>query len=151
MDNELIIDSTNFDKYFFETIKHKPKKGQVLARYTAMAELVDGDVKNAIINTILNSKIGGDMAVQILKNTCHATDNYAESVAKDIANDLSGGMSVCDVKDKPYKLQIEYFYWTEIDNIPKDDVHWELISITNAELDLAYKEILAEENQCITK
>ena len=36
---ELVIDETNFEEYFFDVRKHKPKRGQILAKYTAIATL----------------------------------------------------------------------------------------------------------------
>ena len=40
MTQELIIDENNFDQYFRDISKNVPEKGDVLAKYTAIAEFV---------------------------------------------------------------------------------------------------------------
>jgi hypothetical protein len=35
------ITAENFDSYFFDVRKNGPKKGQVMAKFSAVAELVD--------------------------------------------------------------------------------------------------------------
>ena len=37
--------NTYFEANFFDVRKHKPQKGQVMARYTAIAHLQDGQLK----------------------------------------------------------------------------------------------------------
>lgn len=135
MSDELIIDETNFNDHFFETKTHRPKPGQVLARYTAMAELVDGDVKDFIINALRKpEKIGGEMVKQVLKHHCHATDYFSEAIMEQIYDDLHKyNLSENDVREKPYRFQIEYFYWTKPENIPENDVHWERISVVESD------------------
>jgi uncharacterized protein YfcZ (UPF0381/DUF406 family) len=138
--SDTIIDESNFSEYFHSIKDNKPKKGQVLARYTAMADLVDGDVKDFIVNNLLNYDKGGNTVTQVMKYHCHATDEYASSVPLLMAQDLQI-MSVEEVKKKPYRFQLEYFYWTEPENIPKDDVHWECITVTKSEIAYAEQEL----------
>ena len=40
-DSELIIDENNFEQYFFDVRRHKPQKGQIMVKYTAIAEFID--------------------------------------------------------------------------------------------------------------
>jgi hypothetical protein len=145
MSDELIIDESNFHEHFFDITKFKPKKGQVLARYTAMAEFVSGDVKDFVVAALLNNAMGAEMSSKVMKHHCHATDEYASSVPLQIAEDLNEGMTIEEVKAKPYRFQIEYFYWTAPENIPADDCHWETITISKSEMEIAWKEIEAEE------
>lgn len=141
MSDEIIIDDSNFHLYFFDIGKYKPKKGHVLARYTAMAEFVSGDVKDFVVAALMNNSMGAEMSSQVMKHHCHATDEYASLVPLQIAEDLRSGMTPEEVKAKSYRFQIEYFYWTEPENIPTDDVHWEMITITKSEMDIAWKEV----------
>lgn len=147
---DIIIDETNFNEYFYSIKDNKPKKGQVLARYTAMADLVDGDVKDFIVNNLLNYDKGGNTVTQVMKYHCHATDEYASSVPLLMAQDLKT-MSVEEVKQKPYRFQLEYFYWTEPENIPKDDVHWECITITKAEIEEELEDMEKKEQEADEK
>lgn len=145
MSDELIIDENNFHEHFFDITKFKPQKGQVLARYTAMAEFVSGDVKDFVVSALLNNPMGAEMSSKVMKHHCHATDECASAVPLQIAEDLKSGMSIDEVKSKPYKMQIEYFYWTAPDNIPTDDCHWEMITVSKSEMEIAWKELEAEE------
>ena len=54
--NEVIINENNFEEYFFDVRKHKPKHGQVMARYAAVAEFVDGMMKKNIIDLLKKDK-----------------------------------------------------------------------------------------------
>jgi hypothetical protein len=145
MGDEIIIDESNFHEYFFEIAKYKPQKGQVLARYTAMAEFVEGDVKDFVVSALLNNAMGAEMSSQVMKHHCHATDEYASAVPLEIAKDLKDGMTAEEVKKKAYRFQVEYFYWTAPENIPTDDVHWEMITVSKAEMDIAWKEVEADD------
>lgn len=140
-DGELVIDDSNFGSYFFDITKNAPKKGQVLAKYTAMADFVKGDVKDYIIETLLTNPMGAEMATQVMKYHCHATDEYATSVPMAIAKDMADGMTREEVSIKSYRFQIEYFYWTEAKYVPKGDLHWECIAITRADFAEAMKEL----------
>jgi hypothetical protein len=50
--DELVIDESNFDQYFFDLRRHTPKKGQIIACYTTMAELIEGDEKGHLIDLL---------------------------------------------------------------------------------------------------
>lgn len=145
MSEEIIIDESNFHEHFFDITKFKPKKGQVLARYTAMAEFVEGDVKDFVVGALLNNPLGAEMSSKVMKHHCHATDEYASLIPLQIAEDLKNGDTPEEVKKKAYRFQIEYFYWTAPENIPTDDVHWEMITVSKSEMEIAWKEVEAEE------
>lgn len=42
---ETVIDESNFNEYFFDVRKHGPKRNQIMARFSAVAEFVDGQMK----------------------------------------------------------------------------------------------------------
>jgi hypothetical protein len=110
-----------------------------------MAEFIDGDIKDFVVAALLKSEMGAEMSTKVMKHHCHATDDYASLIPLQIAKDLKSGMAVDEVKKKPYKFQIEYFYWVLPEYIPTDDIHWEMITVTKAELDMAWKEIELED------
>ena len=56
MSDEHIIDEKNFDQYFFDVRINKPQKNQVLVKYSAMAELVDGVMKKNLIELCKKDK-----------------------------------------------------------------------------------------------
>ena len=48
-----------------------------------------------------------------------------------MAEDLLAGMTEEDVALKPYKYTLEMFFYSNPNNIPKDDPHWSIISLLN--------------------
>jgi len=123
----VMINEDNFTEYFFDIKKHKPQKGQVLARWGSAADFVDGWVKQNVIELLSTSKAGAESGSTILRNLVGAIEKDSIRVAKEIAQDLSGGMTVRQVLDKPYRFIIELFYWVKEEYIPVDDPHWSII------------------------
>lgn len=127
--NEVIIDENNFEKYFFDVRKHKPQRGQIMARYAAVAEFIDGMMKKNIIELLKKDK--AIAATQVLRKLGCATEKDSVRVCKEICEDMLAGMTDEDIESKVYKYTIEVFYYTEQANIPLDDPHWSVISIKN--------------------
>lgn len=132
MENEedLVIDDSNFDQYFFDVKKNGPKKNQIMARYVSKAELIDGEEKGYLIDILLTNPMGAEMAVQIAKNAFAAQESEAIILCKNIAKDLLNGMSKQQVLEKPYSYTLEKFFWTEEKYVPENDPHWQVIKIS---------------------
>ena len=64
--SELVINESNFNEYFRDVRLGKPEKGDIIARYTAMAELHPGRMKSDIIDLISN-KNKAKPAVQVMR------------------------------------------------------------------------------------
>lgn len=128
--DDLVIDETNFDQYFFDVTKHRPQKGQVLACYEATAELVDGDLKRVVIDLLLND-CGGSSVPNILQKTARATEEYSIKIAREMAEDLLNGMSMDEVATKPYKFKYQQWFYTNKEYIPKGDRHWWSMSLVD--------------------
>jgi len=127
--SELIIDQDNFGQHFFDARRHKPEKGQVMAKYTAIAEFVDGMMKKNIIDLLHKDK--AEAAVQVLHRLGCAAEEDAVRVCKEICQDLIEGMTDEQVEQKVYRYRLESFYYTDRGNVPIGDPHWTLIGITN--------------------
>lgn len=127
--NEVIIDEKNFEEYFFDVRKHSPKRGQVMARYAAVAEFIDGMMKKNIIDLLKKDK--AIAATQVLRKLGCATEKDSVRICKEICQDMLSGMTDEEIEAKVYKYIIEVFYYTEQANIPLDDPHWSVISIKN--------------------
>lgn len=127
---ELVIDESNFHEYFFDVRMHRPKRGQVMARYSGIAEFVDGRMKQDVVD-LLRTKDKGQIAVQVLRKLGCATERDAIRVCKEICQDLLT-MPVEEVIQKTYKYTIEVFYYTQKEYVPTDDPHWSVISLINA-------------------
>jgi hypothetical protein len=130
MSEELIIDETNFDQYFFDVRKHSPKLGQVMAVYTAEAELVDGDLKRDIVY-LLSCTSKYKQCVAMLKKMCWAEESDAVRLCREIAQDLHSGMTAKEIGAKPYTYKFRAFYYTEKENVPSDNPHWSFMEIKN--------------------
>ena len=128
--DELIIDDSNFNQYFFDVKKHSPKLGQVMAVYTAEAELVDGDLKRDIIY-LLSCTSKYKQCIAMLNKIGFA--NHADSlrICREIAQDLKDGKTSKEIRDKPYTYRLQAFYYAEKENIPSNDTHWSFMEIKN--------------------
>ena len=54
MSDEIVIDESNFTQHFRDCRMHRPQRGDVMAKYTAIAEFVDGRMKQDIIDLLVN-------------------------------------------------------------------------------------------------
>lgn len=129
-----------FEQNFFDIRKHKPQKGQCLAQFRAVADFVDGWVKQNVLELLVTNAVGAESARKVLKNMCAATEIDSIRVPLAMCRDLMKGMSEAEVLLKDYKMVIEQYYWTKQENVPTDDAHWSIISILNTdELDKVMK------------
>jgi hypothetical protein len=119
-----------FETKFFDIRKHRPKKGQVLARYRATADFVDAWVKRNVITLLSTGEAGAESARAVLRNMCGAIEVDSIKVALEMAKDLRT-MTVEEVAAKDYRMVVEYNYWTEKENIPENDPHWTTINLLN--------------------
>lgn len=136
---EIIIDESNFEEYFFDVRRHQPKHGQVVARFTSMADFVKGNEKQNVLD-LLYKKGKIEPCTQVMRKLLFATEIDAIRVPKLMIEDLIGGMSYYEVLEKPYRYQVEIFYYTKPEYIPKDDPHWSCINIKNLDEHLARKD-----------
>ena len=128
--SDLEINETNFEQYFFDIKKNKPQPGQVLAKYTAVAELVEGNLKSDIIDILMNKQYP-QAAVQMMRKLAMSSEADSIRVLIEMCQDLLNGMSVEEVSNKPYKFVIEFFFYTKKEYIPNNDPHWSVIELIN--------------------
>lgn len=124
------INDQNFAEHFLDIRKHGPKKGQILVCFTAIADFVDGWVKRNVIDLLFKNDTGAESARKVMRNLVCSTEIDSIRIPKQICEDLLKGMTTEEVAAKPYKMQIEHFYWTKPENLPQDP-HWSAISILN--------------------
>lgn len=148
-DDNLIIDESNFNKYFKDASTNKPEKGDLLVRYRACADFVYGDLKKDVINLLSNSDFGAKSCIQILKKLAKTTEKEAIKLTKNICEDLYKGMTEDEVLAKPYPYLFEMFFFTKKEYIPVNDKHWECITITNLEDFLEKKGACIETNSSV--
>jgi hypothetical protein len=129
--NELIIDEKNFHQYFRDCRNSRPEKGDIMAKFTAIAEFVDGRMKKDIIDLLFNKEGKVNAAIQVMRKLGCATEKDSIRICKEICQDLSSGMKPEEVEAKVYKYQMETFYYTKKEFVPQNDPHWSLIGIAN--------------------
>ena len=143
MSDELVINEDNFSQYFRDCRNARPEKGDIMARWMARAEFVDGRMKQDVID-LLATKDKALAATKVMQKLAHATYKDAVRVCKEICEDLEAGMTVEEVEAKSYSYDLEMFYYTKKEYVPSDDPHWTIIGIENLD------EFLDKENKKIT-
>ncbi len=116
---------------FHDVRTSKPQQGQVMARYAATADFVDGPLKRDIIELLQHHDALS--APKIMKKIGCAIEKDSFRIPILMARDLLSGMSSEEVSQKPYRYIMEAFYYTKKEYVPKDDPHWSVISLLNLE------------------
>jgi hypothetical protein len=123
---EVVITPENFYEYFYDVRKSKPKKGQVMARFTAVAEFVEGRGKRDIMALLKQDK--AYQAAQVMRKIHGAREPDCYRICREIAQDMLN-MSELEVEKKSYEFLIELFFYTQREYVPKNDPHWETIPL----------------------
>lgn len=131
MADDLVIDESNFSQYFRDCRMHRPERGDVMARYSAIAEFVDGKMKKDIIDLLTNYDNKALAATQVMRKLGCATENESIRICREIVEDLDSGMTKDEVESKVYKYKMEVIYYTKREYVPENDPHWTVISIAN--------------------
>lgn len=118
-----------FEEEFFDVRKHGPKPGQVLAKFSAMADFVDDWVKQNVVAILTKAEGGALSAMKVMRNSVGATELDAIRVPLEMCKDLAENKTIEEVLMKPYRFKMEKFYWTKKDNVPSDNPHWSLIEV----------------------
>jgi hypothetical protein len=122
------ITSANFSEFFFDSRTHKPQQGQVMACYSATAELAASPDKMNLVNLLQQTEKVKE-ATQMMKGFFHAHPQDAVRITREIVEDLLVGMSEKEVADKPYRYTCQFFYYTLPEHVPVDDKHWAIIPL----------------------
>lgn len=143
------INENNFSEYFKDVRTNKFEKGQILAKYTAIAELIDGGEKRQLISLLLNTENKMEATVQIMRKLLHSSEEDSYKVLIDMSKDLLSGMSIDEVARKPYEYTFEMFFYTNPENVPQDDPHWcsiSIIDLNKNDRDVNFNFLSEEEN-----
>jgi hypothetical protein len=125
---DLIIDETNFEEYFHDVRKCRPMQGYIMAKYSAVAELIDGEGKKDILYLLKLNQAHAASAV--MRKMYGAIEPDCYRVCREIVEDLMV-MTEAEVLKKPYKFILEFFYYVKKEYVPKDDPHWQIIDLIN--------------------
>ena len=128
-EEEIVIDGSNFDDYFFDVRQHSPKQGQIIACYSAVAYFQEGPEKQQMINLVKNTQ-KAEPASQVMRKLLFASEPDCWRVPREMAEDLLAGMDDVEVEKKMYQYTAQIYYYTMPDCVP-DDPHWTTISILN--------------------
>lgn len=126
MEPEVQITQANFAEYFHDVRTSKPQKGQVMAKFSAVAEFVDGRGKRDIMTLLKQDK--AYQAAQVMRKIHGARVPDCYRLCREIAQDMLD-MTEAQVEMKVYEFPIELFFYTEKQYVPKNDPHWETINL----------------------
>ena len=116
----------DFDEYFLDARNHGPVPGRVLARYSAVAEFINGEDKRDVVYLL---KIGQThAAVNFMKKKHGAMEPDVYRTCSEMSQDLLH-MTEEDVLNKPYSFRLEFFFYAEKEHVPLTDPHWEVLSV----------------------
>ena len=121
------INKTNFHQFFFDARRHRPKAGQIMARFKAAAVFGEGIEKVHLLQALKNGKAKGAAMVMRKLNLAREPDCYR--VCREICEDFLKGMSEEEIIKKDYHFVLEAFYYTKKEYVPKNDPHWETIQL----------------------
>lgn len=121
------IDENNFAEHFFDARIKQAKPGQILAKYTAIAEFVAGQPKRDIIWLLRADK--AKETSQVMRRIHGAKEPWCYSVPRQMAEDMLHGLTDQEIEEKPYKMVIEFLFWTNRECIPPNDPHWETLPV----------------------
>jgi hypothetical protein len=92
--DDLVIDDSNFESYFFDVRKHRPKPGQVMARFTAMADFVDGQMKRDVVYLLRECKGGAKGAQRVMRKLAGAVEGDSIRVLREMSRPCCCGSRV---------------------------------------------------------
>lgn len=124
---QLVIDDSNFDDYFFDARKYAPKEGQIMAKFVAVAAFGDGPHKQDVIRLLYVDK--AKEASMVMQKLHFAKQPDCYRLCREICEDLIGGMSLEEVAEKEYEYVLEAFYYTKREYVPKNDPRWQTIKL----------------------
>lgn len=123
-------EQAEFEKHFRDIRTHRPNPGEVVACYSATADLVDGPEKRQVIDLL--SKPGkATPATAVMRNLLYANQRDAVRVPMEMAEDLLGGMTADDVAKKPYRYTVQMHFYAKPEDVPGDDPHWSVTKMVN--------------------
>jgi hypothetical protein len=121
----------DFEEYFHDVRKCRPQEGEVLAKFTAMADLVDDWPKRNMIALLVGKKCGSESVKKVMRNMIGAVEIDSIRVPLQMAIDLANGFTKEDVYAKPYHFQMEQYWWAKREHVPTDDPHWTVIPMVS--------------------
>jgi hypothetical protein len=130
--DEVEITEDNFSEYFFDVRMNRPQRGQCMAKYTAIAELVDGNLKRDVIY-LLSTTDKVNESIELLRKIALMDEGDAISICLDIAKRLHDKENADEIANHPHEYKLEALYYTQEEHVPTDDPHWSVVELKNLE------------------
>lgn len=127
IEENVVINSSNFAEHFFDVRRFGPKPGQIMAKFSAVALFGDGPEKKHVIQLLKTDKV--KQASMVMRKIHCAKEPDCYRLCREICEDLLAGMTEDEVAKKDYEFVLEAFYYTKRENVPKNDKHWETIQL----------------------
>lgn len=128
MDKDILIDASNFDKYFRNTRISKKKKNDVVVMFYSSATFSKGKLKEEIVNLLSTEFNSVNKCLGKLFKFAYAPYSEGLKICKSIVKDYIDGMSKDDIINKEYPFVLQMFFYTKEKYIPSNDKRWLVVS-----------------------
>lgn len=127
MEDDIIIDEKNFDKYFRNTRNSKKQKSDIVVMFLSSAVFADGKLKEEIIYLLCHEFGSINKCLGKLFKFAYASHVEGMKICKSIINDFANGMTKEDIVRKEYHFFLQMFFYTKEKYVPKNDRRWTVI------------------------
>jgi hypothetical protein len=128
MEDNLIIDESNFDKYFRNTRNSKKQKNDIIVMFSSSAVFSKGKLKEDIIDLLFYNFNSVNKCLGKLFKFAYASHSEGVKLCKDIMKDYINGMTKENIIDKEYPFVLQMFFYTKYKYVPMNDRRWMVIS-----------------------
>jgi len=130
-EGEVLVTDENFADYFHDIRTSKPKKGQVLAKFSAIAEFVDGQGKKDIMYLLKLGKV--EQAIAVMRKIHGVKELDCYKMLREMCEDMLK-MTDEEVEKKVYEFVIQLFFYTKREYVPASP-NWETIQLLEYDKD----------------
>jgi hypothetical protein len=113
MEDNLIIDESNFDKYFRNTRNSKKQKNDIIVMFSSSAVFSKGKLKEEIIDLLFYNFNGISKCLGKLFKFAYAPHPEGIKLCKNIIKDYMDGMTKESIIIKEYPFILQMFFYTK--------------------------------------
>jgi len=124
MEDDIIIDDSNFHKYFRNTRNSKKQKNDIVVMFYTSAVFATGKLKEEIVDLLATEFSSVNKCLGKLFKFAYAPHVEGMKICKSIIKDYIDGMSKDDIINKEYPFVLQMFFYTKEKYIPRNDRRW---------------------------
>lgn len=124
MEEDIVIDDSNFHKYFRNTRNSKKQKNDIVVMFFTSAVFASGKLKEEVVDLLATEFSSVNKCLGKLFKFAYAPHAEGMKICKSIIKDYIEGMSKDDIINKEYPFVLQMFFYTKEKYIPKNDRRW---------------------------